>query len=153
MKVAICTHSIIPSIEVGESYEVKPRKHGKLVNVGAYIGIVDGDDVTVNGTGGLVLAALSTAEAKDRNPKSMMKMLVRAFKNEAKSRGWGDSKNGPYKSWGGTPFKNTNQWARHMAYSYELGEVAREIMEDDPNVKFIDQEAVNLFAGNEIDNW
>lgn len=155
MKVAICTHSILHSIVVGESYEVKQRKHGKLVDIGSYIGVVDGDDITISGVGGSVFATLSTADAKEieRKQKSMMKMLVRAFKNEAKSRGWGDSKNGMYKSWGGTPFKNSSQWARHMAHSYELGEVARDIMEDDPNVKFIDQEAVNLFAGNEIDNW
>lgn len=154
-KVAICTHSVIPSFVAGESYEIiTESNNGKRFKLaGGWIGKVLGDDpneITVKGTD-RVFATFNKGEA--RKSKSMMKMLVRAFVLVAKARGWGDSKNGAFKSWSGTPYNNTKDWARNIAFSYDCSQLAEQILEEDPNLKFIDQEAVNIFAENEIDNW
>lgn len=147
MKVAICTHSILSSISVGESYEVKPRKHGKLVDIGAYIGRVDGDEITISGGPGRIFATLSTAEAKETKRKSLLKMLVRAHVNYAKSRGWGDSKSGAHKSWRGTPYKSTSDWARCFALGYDLKAIEQDAeAEGQP----LDQDFVNWFIDEQM---
>lgn len=147
----VCTSSRVKSFTVGNKYESRTVEHYGIVTHE-----VDGDTAC----GWVINDGLSICGADHSNPmatfrkdKSMMKMLVRAFVLVAKARGWGDSKNGAYKSWSGTPYKNSRDWARAIAFSYDAGSVAREIIDEDPNVKFIDQEAVNLFAENEIDNW
>lgn len=155
-KVAICTHSKTRLLTVGESYSIENRLGGRgyLIN-GKWIGYAydekEPNTIQVRGAVTGVIASFNKGEA--RNGKSMMKMLVRAFVLVAKSRGWGDSKNGAFKSWSGTPYSNTKDWARCIAASYDFKEVEQSMFEDDPNLKFIDQEAVNLFAENEIDNW
>ena len=157
VNVAICTHSEAPKIfVVGEAYELNNRHTSKGYIVdGKWIGYAydesQPDIIDVRGTRG-VIASFNKGEARSEG-KSMMKMLVRAFVLVAKSRGWGDSKNGANKSWNGTPYKNTKDWARCIAGSYDLKEVEQSMFEDDPKLKFIDQEAVNFYAENEIDNW
>lgn len=147
----ICTSSRVKSFTVGKAYESRVvEAHGVTtheVNGDTACGWVLNDGLKVCGVDH------SNPMATFRKDKSMMKMLVRAFVNVANSRGWGDSKNGAFKSWSGTAYNNTKDWARSIAFSYDVGEVARNIIDEDPNVKFIDQEAVNLFAENEIDNW
>lgn len=156
-KVAICTHSANHNVfSVGEAYPIDEKldKGGYLVN-GKWIGRVynesEPDTIDVRDTTGAITASFNKGEA--RKSKSMMKMLVRAFALAAKARGWGDSKNCAFSSWSGTPYSNNKSWARCVAVSYDLNKVAQNMFDEDPNLKFIDQEAVNFFAENEIYYW
>lgn len=79
--------------------------------------------------------------------KSLLKMLVRAHVVYARSHGWGDGKNGAYKSWSQTPYKSANDWARCFALGYDLDEVKRELLAD---YEGLDQDAVNCFVEEQM---
>lgn len=149
----ICIQSRVNDFTVGEIYRDKTRlKWGdcrERVVSGKFLGNWILND------GGLKVLGVDKNDpmATFKPAKSMMKMLVRAFVLVAKSRGWGDSKSGAFKSWSGTPYGNSKDWARVIAGSYDMKEVEKSMFEDDPKLKFIDQEALNLYAENEIDNW
>lgn len=78
-----------------------------------------------------------------KNKKTLLKMLARAYANYAKSRGWGDSKNGAFKSWSGTPYTGLKDWARNMA----IGDCMETIIDEARKEgALIDQEYMNYHA-------
>lgn len=79
--------------------------------------------------------------------KSILKMLVRAHVNYAKSCGWGDSKGGSYKSWSGTPYNSVNNWARCFAIGYDIDAIEIEAAEDGDT---INQEYLNWFVEEQM---
>lgn len=150
---ATCTKSSTPLFEVGCSYEVVDHVNGwvsvlNLRGVKAFYGRMSGRrSVTVDGVGRII------AKFKMPGHKSHRKMLVRAFTKCAKERGWGDSKNGAFKSWSGTPYKNAKDWARWWAENYvdRDGNLLEEFAEYyDGDV--IDQSAIDGFVDEELDS-
>lgn len=148
-QVAICTHSTAACFIVGEAYEIDARLGGRGYYVaGKWIGYAydnkNPDTIDVRGTQG-VIASFNKGIA--RKKKSLLKMLVRAHVVYAKSRGWGDSKNGAHKSWSGTPYKSANDWARCFALGYDIEAIELEAAEAGDK---IDQEYLNWFVDEQM---
>lgn len=139
----ICTHSRIKSFKVGGVYKSYHDHTGKHC--------VDGSTI-----GGWVLneKRLSIIGVDKSNPmvtfernKSLLKMLVRAHVNYAKSRGWGDSKNGALNSWTRSGYKSSKDWARWFAQGYDLKAI-RENAEAEGQP--LDQGFVNWYVEEEM---
>lgn len=117
----VCTQSRLKDFTVGEVY------HDTVINYpwGGQDRLVDGNRIggwALNG-GGLEVRGDDYSEPyatfkEVKNKKTLPKMIVRAYVNHAKSRGWGDSKNGAYRSWNQTPYNSTKDWARNMAAGF-----------------------------------
>lgn len=148
-QVAICTHSITRDFVVGESYEIKPKNGGRGFYVGGnWTGYAyDSETPDLIDVRGVNRTIASFNKGIARKKKSLLKMLVRAHVVYAKSRGWGDSKNGAHKSWSGTPYKSANDWARCFAMGYDLKAIEQDAeAEGQP----VDQEFVNWFVDEQM---
>lgn len=145
--VVICTHSSMQSFKFGNSYTIKDggittERSGDIA-IGFDIDTVSDTEYQISALHGL--ATFSSAEVGKK--KSLLKMLVRAHVNYAKSRGWGDSKNGAFRSWSGTPYKSSKDWARCFALGYDLKAIQEDAQaEGQP----LDQEFVNLFVDEQM---
>lgn len=143
MKTVICTGSTLTGFTAGEEYQLNKRVIKSNGGLSYFVsGTGKGGEYEIKTSGGHL------AEFKVKT-KTLLKMLVRAFVTHARSKGWGDSKKGPHKSWSQTPFKNANEWARFMASGYDMKETKESILEYG-DVKFIDQAAVDFFVDEEM---
>lgn len=138
-----CIQSRVKSFSVGGVYNTYRDKLGDLC--------VDGSTVGgwVLNDGGMRILGVDqkTPMATFKRHKSLLKMLVRAHVNYAKSRGWGDSKNGAFRSWSGTPYKSSKDWARCFALGYDLKAIQEDAQaEGQP----LDQEFVNLLVDEQM---
>lgn len=143
----ICTYSNIKPFKVGQKYTASKDRHGVLrFKHSGYGAIIYSDKVAIRGIS-------ETFAEFDVVKKSHRKMLVRAFTKCAKERGWGDSKNGAFKSWSGTPYKNAKDWARWWAENYvdRDGNLFEEFAEY-YNGDVIDQSAIDGFVDEELDS-
>ncbi|MEG0209070.1 MULTISPECIES: hypothetical protein [Gammaproteobacteria] len=137
----ICVSSNI-SFTVGKTY--KPDGHRITSETGSSYFLNGGNGLVVSGTYGEAYATFKVKE------KSLLKMLVRAYKSHAISRGWGDSANGPYMSWSGTPFNSAGEWARHMALGTCTDSLeSSAVVNNEP----LDQDYVNQYVEDEMSYW
>lgn len=72
------------------------------------------------------------------------KKLVNAFHKIGKS--WGDSKTNKY-TWKYAGFKNSRQWARYMAESYDMDYVLKEVYD---SCEGLSQADFDYFAEEEV---
>ncbi|UGO53169.1 hypothetical protein HAZELMIKA_79 [Klebsiella phage vB_KaeD_HazelMika] len=146
---AICTHSISRAFVVGEAYEIEPKKGGRGFHVGGnFTGYAyDSKTPDLIDVRGVNRTIASFNKGIARKKKSLLKMLVRAHVVYAKSRGWGDSKNGAHKSWSATWYKSANDWARCFALGYDIEAIELEAAEE--GVK-VDQEYLNWFVDEQM---
>lgn len=140
----ICIQSRVNAFKVGDICKAYHDKFGSLCVDGSTVG-----GWVLNGGDGMSIFGVdkSNPMATFKRHKSLLKMLVRAHVNYAKSRGWGDSKNGGNKSWKRSGYKSVNDWARCFALSYDLDDIREDAQaEGQP----LDQEFVNWFVDEEM---
>lgn len=148
---ATCTKSNTPLFKAGCAYEIADHSNGWVTVLNHhgdkdFYGMASGRrNISVNGVNRLI------AKFKMPGHKSHRKMLVRAFVKCAKSRGWGESKNGPLKSWSRTGYNGAKEWARCWADGYcnESGELLECFREDGEE---LDQTFFDFFADEELDS-
>lgn len=146
---AICTHSTSLQFKAGNDYQItassKDAEKGsakayRLTNVG-------GGVWECRSTKG-VIAQFNCAEAKPEKKKSIMKMLVRAFKKYAISNGWNDSKKSKFSNcWREIGCSSLNDWARSMAFSYDPEYIIQCANEDGDTVN---QDYLDEYAETEM---
>ena len=145
--VVICTHSSMQSFKFGNSYVISDEgittERSGDVAIGFGIDTVSGTEYKIEALHGF--ATFSSAEAGKE--KSLLKMLVRAHVNYAKSRCWGDSKIGGNKSWNRSGYKSSKDWARCFALGYDLKAIKEDALaEGQP----IDQDFVNWYVEDQM---